>query len=95
MLSQSIFGFRPLFLGTLSFGLGSGSSPLARFASSRSFISALLGRPLFLPVPPGLAGAALLGVEVPEAEGLSEGPDLPPGPCLLMVSWSNILRKCK
>ena len=73
MLDQSILGFLPLFLGCLSFGVGSGSSPLALLASSRSFITALLGLPLFFPVPTGLSGVVPWGVELPDSEGLLEG----------------------
>ena len=66
MLAQSIFGFLPRRLGIFSFGCSSGSSPLARLASSRSLITALLGRPRFFPVPGGF------GVERPDTEGLAD-----------------------
>ena len=73
ILAQSILGFLPLFLGSLFLGFGSTNSPLARLASSRSFITALLGLPLFFPVPGVLAGANVLGVELPETDLLSDG----------------------
>ena len=73
ILAQSILGFLPLLLGSLSLGFGSTTSPLARLASSRSLITALLGLPLFFPVPGVLAAANVLGVELPETDLPSDG----------------------